>query len=113
MCKKLDGWILVIPLLFILFVGCDVPLNLEGIVTDSSHKPVSNAEVIVTTRSDKVLRTLKTDANGHFRSGTTGQSGEYKVICRSQDGQTIEESFSNEGRLLVLDLQFPSKKKKK
>ena len=97
----------VIILITAISVGCDGYTRLQGRISDSAGKPISNVRVTLT--AGKWNRTVNSDENGLYKVGMT--HAPFKValsLTAEKDGyQKYEKRFYSTDHLRSLDITLP------
>ena len=97
----------VVILITAITVGCDGITSLQGHISDSAGKPISDVQVTLT--QGKRSFTIKSDENGLYKVGMT--HAPFKValsINAEKDGyQKFEKRFYSTDHLRSLDITLP------
>lgn len=84
--------------------------ELQGIVHDSQHRPIANAQIAIHAADSQLTQTARTDQNGYF-SLPTVPLGDYTITIDSPGFNALQQTitvFSNSSSILHFQLQVGS-----
>ncbi|MEO6828689.1 MAG: TonB-dependent receptor, partial [Acidobacteriaceae bacterium] len=104
-------WLIILGAIFISISGNDARATvfgqLKGIVHDSEHRPISNAEITIHAVNSQFTRTVRTNQDGYF-SMLTVPLGNYELSITSKGFDVLQQTitlFSNTSPMLHFQLQ--------
>ena len=87
-------------------IGCDVPLVINGTVSDADKNKLVGADVRLLTKGKQELARSKSNKDGSFSFERTGTSTSYKLLVEFEGFETRELTFKNEGIKITLDIEL-------